>query len=136
MNHVSESVFSYPDVRRHWSASSEKYAGGDALLTKLSQGWATAGTVYTEMHRLSSARSVTVFIFELQRGQERLIMPVIANPCVDQLIRHRALMVKPVAAIAQRPPQPIAIPTPRRRQPLPIPRIAAKAGTYPAAARF
>jgi hypothetical protein len=146
MNYVSQSLTDYPDFRRHWSASSEPYAGGDALLTKLNQGWATAETVRSQLHWLTSARSVVVYHFELHRGDEKLTMPVIANPFVDRFIREQVLMVKAADAIAphiaqpaqaqtaqaQPAPAPIAI----RRRPLPTSRIAAKAAAYAYAARM
>lgn len=137
MIYVSQSLTHYPEFRRHWSASSETFAGGDALLTSLNQGWATNGTVHAQIHWLTSARSVVVYIFELHRGGEKLTMPVIGNPFVDRFIREQKLVVKEAAAVAPRvepTSQPAAVPGPKYRQPLPTSRIAAKAAAYASAA--
>ncbi len=86
---------SYPDVNRHWSPKCERIAGGDALVTALMRGWTFATTnVYFEEFWLAGTRPVTVYHFELERGNERMAMPVMSNPYVRRVIRMHSLQIK------------------------------------------
>ncbi|MDX2137755.1 MAG: hypothetical protein SF123_06640 [Chloroflexota bacterium] len=88
----------YPDVYRPWSVTCEPFAGGDALLTKLRQGWEmTNETVYAEEHWHSGARLVMVYHFELIRNGEILHMPVVSNPFVRRMVRMEGFTVKPIS---------------------------------------
>jgi hypothetical protein len=87
----------YPDVYRYWSPNCEKYAGGDALLTKLRDGWKADQTCYAEEHWLAGMRLVVVFHIELTRGSEKMIMPVISNPFVRRMIVQESFKVKPIS---------------------------------------
>jgi len=90
------SHFEYIDVTRHWCPRSERYAGGDALITFLSDGWAMSDQVYREEH-WNSGRVVNVYYFELKRDDETIMMAVIANPFVDRLVDESELRVMPMA---------------------------------------
>ncbi len=88
---------SYPDVNRHWSPKCERIAGGDALVTALMRGWTfSSTTIYFEEFWLAGTRPVTVYHFEMQRGQERMLMPVMSNPYVRRVLRMHRLQVKPM----------------------------------------
>ncbi len=89
--------FDYPDVTRHWSPQSGRLAGGDALVTLFGQGWQLSGEVYHEEHWLSGSRPVTRYHMTLTRGEERLEVPVFANPFVRRLLRRNACDPRPLA---------------------------------------
>jgi len=78
---------------RHWHPESEKYGGGDSLATRLFLGWAIQGVVQLEEHWYAGTRRVAIYYFELSRADDRVTMPVIANPYVDQLIAQTGLAV-------------------------------------------
>lgn len=88
--------FDYIDITRHWSPISQRYAGGDALVTFLSDGWAMSEQVYREEH-WNSGRVVNVYYFELHRDGESVMMAVISNPYVDRLVDENDLHVMPMA---------------------------------------
>lgn len=94
---ASNSHFEYMDVTRHWSPNSQKYAGGDALITFLSSDWALQEIVFYEEHWLAGGRVVTVYYFELKRNGEELIMPVLVNPYVNRMVISLPLQLKPLA---------------------------------------
>ncbi len=102
MNNASNFHVSYPDVYRHWSPGCEEYAGGDALLTLLRNGWDADDTVYIEDFWHSGARLVVVYHFDLRRGEAVLELPVLSNPFVRRLIRNEKLTVKPMEERHQR----------------------------------
>lgn len=83
----------YMDVFSHWHPASARYAGGDHLLTSLYQGWEPVRTVRCEQHWYAGMRSVSVYLFELRRGDEKMLMPVIHNPYVSRVIRSQNLSV-------------------------------------------
>jgi hypothetical protein len=72
-------------VKRHWDAASERYAGGDSLANLLQAGW-TPLQVVIEVNGRPTHRWVTVYHFELKRGDKTVVMPVIANPWVKRLV--------------------------------------------------
>lgn len=76
----------YLEVTQHWHNLSEKYAGGDALLTRLYDGWEICETVWREDHWFAGMRAVTIYHFEIKRGDDREILPVVNNPYVNRLI--------------------------------------------------
>jgi hypothetical protein len=78
---------------RHWDAASETYAGGDSLATALYLGWKLENKVLLKEHWLLGKRCVKVYYFELIHDEARLIMPVIANPFVENLITVSELQV-------------------------------------------
>ena len=81
----------YLEVYHHWHPDSEEYAGADCLMTALYNGWMVNKVVQAEQLWLPTARSVNVYTFELRRLGQSMIMPVIANPYVERLIRNAAL---------------------------------------------
>ena len=88
--------FEYMQVIRHWHDGSEKYAGGDCLLTALYNGFEPDGSVYREEHWKSGARCVVVYYFELSRRGEKMVMPVISNPFVERFIDNYPLRLAPI----------------------------------------
>jgi hypothetical protein len=88
--------FEYMKVVRHWHAPSEKYTGGDSLLTALYKGWTLNNVVYSEAHWYAGTRCVIVYYFELTRGAETVVMPVITNPYVERLIAETPLQQIPL----------------------------------------
>ena len=75
----------YVDVTQHWHSQSQPFAGGDCLVTALFDGWSIS-TISRETHWFAGMRSVSVYTFELKRGDETQTMPVIHTPYVTSLI--------------------------------------------------
>lgn len=88
MNNTSSNYhMDYFDVAQHWHPDSEKYAGGDALVTLLSNGWEIQREVGVEDRFFAGLRSVSVYHLTLKRGDEVMRMPVIRNPYINRIIR-------------------------------------------------
>ena len=66
------------DTPRHWHPQSQAYAGGDCLLSALDCGWTVTQMVHCTQSN-GGNRRVLVYFFELQRGDENLVMPA----CTD-----------------------------------------------------
>jgi hypothetical protein len=77
----------YMDVVQHWHSGSEPYAGGDALVTLLSQGWEMQEDVYVEKREFAGKRSVSVYHVVLERDGQIIKMPVVRNPYINRLLR-------------------------------------------------
>jgi hypothetical protein len=77
----------YMDVAQHWHAKSEPYAGGDALVTMLAQGWQMQRDVYVENREFAGMRSVSVYHITLERDGQRMTVPVVRNPYINRIIR-------------------------------------------------
>ncbi|NWF69592.1 MAG: hypothetical protein HXY40_10950 [Chloroflexi bacterium] len=93
----------YMAAHRHWSPNSEKYCGGDSLLTALDDGWEINDVIYVEDHQHTGMRYVPLYHFELSRGSETRRMCVIDNPYVWRLSRKPGFRVLP---LAERPAPP------------------------------
>lgn len=94
------SVQSPPDFRldpyafrRHWSLSSEPYAGGDALLTLLSSGWSLSAIVFSQEFWYGDARRVRAYYCDLYCEGETVRMPVLVNPVVESVVRKAGCRV-------------------------------------------
>ncbi len=75
----------YPTDYRHWHESSEKYTGGDRLVSLLQAGW-TIHLVECQEYPLTGGRIALIYLFNLKIETASIKMSVIANPFVDQLI--------------------------------------------------
>ncbi len=91
----------YTQVSRHWCPHSEAYTGADSLLTAQRNGWQLAGLVYQQDIIFPNGRQTTLYHFELLRGSENVIMPVLRNPFVERLIQQQAVDVLPYCNISQ-----------------------------------
>lgn len=89
--------FEYLDVTRHWSVISENYAGGDALVTRLTHGWQIKEPVFVEQYWHAGVRLVTIYHCELERDGETEVMPVLSNPYVDRLLSSLPVHIRPLA---------------------------------------
>lgn len=92
----------YRDVTQHWHPQSQRYAGGDSLLTALDEGWEMSDTIVRREHWFAGMRSVTVYQFEMTRGDEKMTMSVINTPYVTRLIRESSVRVIDVDHIKDR----------------------------------
>lgn len=87
---------------RHWCGVSEHYAGCDALLTRIDQGWSVNLIVLCEQVVFGEGRFTMVYHFTLQntnlrRSQQRSChMSVIANPMLDRLLKQIGVQVMPL----------------------------------------
>ncbi len=77
----------YMDVVQHWHSGSAPYAGGDALVTLLSQGWEMQQNVYVEKREFQGMRSVALYHVVLERDGQKIKMPVVRNPYINRLLR-------------------------------------------------
>ncbi len=84
----------YYEVNRHWCDTSERYAGGDALLTAMQNNWRVEAICYRQEYWHAGTRQVTVFHFDLVNGNDRMTMPVITTPFVRRMIRELSLEVR------------------------------------------
>lgn len=88
----------YLDVTQHWSPASEKYAGGDSLITMLDRGWELRGEAVREQKRYGESRAVTIYHVTLERDGEQMTMPVVHNPYVNKVLRsYNIRFVEPAA---------------------------------------
>ena len=92
-NTLSDYHVQYLDVVKHWHALSERYTGGDALLTALYNGWEMIGEIVRESHWYAGMRSVTVYRVSLRRDDEQQTMRIIHNPYVSRLVHESRLPV-------------------------------------------
>jgi hypothetical protein len=86
-------------IVRHWDGVSEKYAGGDSLLTALYTGWKLPEVVFVERHWHAGSRRVNVYHFKLTCDGDSLTMPVIGNPFVTRLLMEHNIRLIPVAKL-------------------------------------
>ena len=86
----------YMRTIRHWHPGSEEWAGADCLLTAIDNGWEVDPTVYIQESWHAGSRLVTIFHFELKKGDETLEMPVITNPYARRLMRRLTTQQKPL----------------------------------------
>lgn len=91
----------YPDLNRHWDPHSEKYAGGDGLLTAMQNGWEIDGPVLAEEYWCAGTRLVMIYHFTLVRGDETMKMPVLSNPYIQRLLQVWRLNVIPFEGLDQ-----------------------------------
>lgn len=84
----------YQDITsQHWSYSSERFAGGDNLLTALSRGWEIEETVHLKRHWFAGMRGIEIFHFTIQRDDITQTMAVVSNPYVYRFIKTHNLEV-------------------------------------------
>lgn len=81
------------EIYRHWCPHSEKFAGGDALLTALEEGWQIIGIIFRQDFWYAGVRRVPVYHFELYRPDEVIRMAVIQNPYVTRLVSECGVQV-------------------------------------------
>lgn len=97
LQHSANWHTTYPVFKRHWHSGSETFAGGDALLTAVDNNWSVSDVCYMEEFWHAGTRLVTVYHFELHRGDECINMPVITTPYVRRIIRREGFKVMPIA---------------------------------------
>ncbi len=67
---------------QHWSYSSERYAGGDNLLTAIARGWDIDSKVVMRRHWFAGMRCIEIFHFTIRRDDVVADMAVVGNPYV------------------------------------------------------
>jgi hypothetical protein len=80
-------------IYRHWNPVSEKYTGGDALLTAMDEGWNVDGVIFRQEFWLAGVRRVCVFHIDLRRDDETAKMLVMQNPYVTRLVHDLGTQV-------------------------------------------
>lgn len=84
---LSQHLKQHADSLRHWCPHSEKYSGGDSLISALEDGWTFTGRVHSQRYWLrGGARFMVVHTFKLRRGNTVALMNVIDNPYVSRLV--------------------------------------------------
>lgn len=90
----------YIDVSRHWCSRSQSYAGVDALLGRLDNGWKIRGDIGFDEHWFGESRRILVYHFELTRQDSRATMHVVHNPVLERLLTQycekRTSLARPV----------------------------------------
>ncbi|MBZ0292923.1 MAG: hypothetical protein K8L99_10210 [Anaerolineae bacterium] len=86
------------DLSRHWCPRSEPYAGVDALLTYLDDGWETQGDIDYDEHWLGGTRRILVYLFVLTKQDQWVTMPVLYNPVLDRLLMQLPVHTVPTDA--------------------------------------
>jgi hypothetical protein len=90
---VADFHVQYLDVTsQYWHPKSEHFAGGDNLITAIDRGWAVQKCVLVQ-HWYAGMRSVKVYEFTLQRGENTMLMPVISNPYVERFIKEEPVQL-------------------------------------------
>jgi hypothetical protein len=72
--------------KRYWSPQAQAFAAGDHLLWYIYEGWSVSNKVEGETHWFSNNRYVVVYKFTLAKGRNRIVMPVVNNPFVQNLV--------------------------------------------------
>jgi hypothetical protein len=93
----------YVDVIRNWSPTSEKYGGGDTLVTAINNGWDVGDTVYLEEFMHYGQRRVAIYHFELKKGSERRHLAVVDNPYVTRFVTQTQRRVLPYSEAKTQP---------------------------------
>jgi hypothetical protein len=96
----------YTDRPRHWCPKSQRYAGGDALLTHLNDGWKIQGDIHFEEYWHGGSRRILIYYFVLTQNDQWITMRVQGNPFIDRLLAELRLPVIPTAAVRARSRQP------------------------------
>lgn len=84
----------YTDIDRHFDPKSEVYTGADSLITAQRKGWRLINIAYEERVNMRSGRYTTLYYFKLIRDDDKMIMPIIANPFIDGMINARRIVLK------------------------------------------
>lgn len=70
---------------QHYDPNSERFAGGDQLLTALQNNWQIDQCVLVR-HAYAGRRYSKVYEFTLRRGGDEMVMPVIDNPYIARIV--------------------------------------------------
>lgn len=84
----------HTDADRHFDPKSEVYTGADSLITAQRNGWKLINIAYEERIVMRSGRYTTLYYFKLTRNDEKIIMPIISNPFIDNMINTRRILLK------------------------------------------
>ena len=80
----------YQDITsQHWSYSSERYAGGDNLLTAIARGWQIDPKVVRRRHWFAGMRCVEIYNFTIRRDDVVADMAVLGNPYVGRYLANQ-----------------------------------------------
>jgi hypothetical protein len=71
---------------RHWCPLSQPYAGVDALLSYLDEGWQIRGEIGCDEHWFGESRRILVYRFILNRQDSCVTMHVLWNPVLERLL--------------------------------------------------
>jgi len=83
---VSNYHAQYIDVTtQHYDPRSERFAGGDQLLTALSNNWEIERCMLLR-YAYAGRRHSKVYEFTLRRAGEIMVMPVIDNPYIKRIV--------------------------------------------------
>ncbi len=84
----------YMDITsQYWDPSSAAYAGGDNLITALSNGFDVEKCTMRR-HTYAPSRFVDIYEFHLIRDGEAFTMPVLNNPYIQRFITENNIRVE------------------------------------------
>jgi hypothetical protein len=90
------------DVSRHWCRRSQRYAGVDALLGLLDNGWKIWGDISFDEHWFGESRHITVYHFILTKQDNRVTMHVVHNPVLERLLtQYCEKTISPAGAVGE-----------------------------------
>ena len=92
------------DISQHWSYSSERYAGGDNLLTAIARGWDIDPLVTLRRHWFAGMRCIEVYHFTIRRAGIEADMAVLGNPYVTRFLASHAYELIEADATPSVPP--------------------------------
>jgi len=83
---VSNYHAQYVDLTtQHYDPRSERFAGGDQLLTALANKWEVERCVLLR-YAYAGRRYSKIYQFTLRRGGDVMVMPVIDNPYIKRIV--------------------------------------------------
>ena len=86
------------DQRQHWCPHSQRYAGGDALITRLNDGWEVSDEIYYEEYWHGGSRKVLIYNFVLVNHEDTVTMRVLSNPFVERFVSELNIDILPARA--------------------------------------
>ena len=91
------------DVSRHWCPLSQRYAGVDALLGRLDNGWKIRGGIGLDEHWFGETRRTLVYHFVLTRQNHSVTMSVLHNPVLERLLTQHGEKSVSTAGVVDEP---------------------------------
>ena len=85
----------YTDTDRHFAPKSEIYTGADSLITAQRNGWRLVNIAYEEAVQMRGGRYTSLYYFKLVRGNEKMVMPIVANPFIERMLMRLKILLLP-----------------------------------------
>jgi hypothetical protein len=84
----------------HWCPRSQTFAGVDALLGHLEDGWEIQGDIGFDDYWFNESRRISVYHFMLTKQDKHVIMHVLYNPVLERLLtQHCEKTISPESTV-------------------------------------